>query len=953
MLKFALGNRRHSQFPKCELIVNVWVCSELLLVYNKFYFLQNFTIEREKTMEPSIIRTPDQRLRVFVSSTLRELADERTAVREAITQLRLAPVMFELGARPHPAVNLYRAYLEQSHIFIGIYWQSYGWVAPDMQVSGLEDEYLLSGEKPKLIYIKTPAPEREAGLDNLLSTIKNDDKVSYKYFSSAEELRQLVENDLALLLTERFEVSELKLGAPANQHEIIKHNLPAQISSFIGREGDIATAMELLQREQVRLLTLTGPGGTGKTRLSLRIAANLLEHYDDGVFFVSLAEARTPELVVSKIAEVLGVREGGSQSLLESVKSYLRNKQMLLLLDNFEQVLEAAPLISELLESTPQVVMLVTSRVLLNIRGEHEYQVPTLEIPDMDANVATSQLADYESVRMFVDRARETNPKFMLDNQNAPVVAEICCRLDGLPLALELAAARLKMLSPEKLLSLLTSRLKLLTGGRRDLPERQQTLRKTLEWSIHLLNQNEQVLFARLGVFMGGFNLESAQEVCQAEKELGLDIFQGIETLLYNSLLTLEYQGEIQPRFRMLETIREFAQEELAERGELEDLKCRHARYFVIKMNEVNPMLSTKESERGLAWVDIEHDNLRAAMAYCLKDATLIDLAPWLLTAMMGPWYRRGFLKEGRDFANRLLNSPLSEDNMLARSSALLSSGAMAMWQGDLIDALSKLEKAVEISKSMEQPTVIAIAELFLGTTQVNRGEDETAVGHLQEALEIFRVLGLLWYHGVTLVHLANATLGMGDIYGARGYLDQASTIGQQIEEKWLISFILNNYGEISRTEGDYQEAKRYYEESERLLRMMGDKGDLARLVHNLGSIARNIGDMEEAEKRYKESLAMFIKLGNQRGMAECLASISGLWNERGQKLPAAKLLGAAQALLGETGASWWPADRGEIETNLENLRLSLEPTQFEAAWEAGKQMDLQAALAFAQEGDG
>ncbi|MGE5124167.1 MAG: DUF4062 domain-containing protein, partial [Acidobacteriaceae bacterium] len=268
-----------------------------------------------------IIRTPDQRLRVFVSSTLRELADERGAVREAIAQLHLAPVMFELGARPHPAINLYRAYLEQSHVFIGIYWQSYGYVAPGMEKSGLEDEYLLAGEKPKLIYIKTPAPEREDGLTSLLARIRDDDRVSYKYFSSIEELRQIVENDLALLLTERFEVSELKLGVADRKPEAIRHNLPAQVTAFIGREAEIQAVTDLLMSQHVRMVTLTGPGGTGKTRLSLEVAARSLEQYKDGVLFVSLAEAREPDLVVSKIAELIGVREGGSQSLLQGVKS--------------------------------------------------------------------------------------------------------------------------------------------------------------------------------------------------------------------------------------------------------------------------------------------------------------------------------------------------------------------------------------------------------------------------------------------------------------------------------------------------------------------------------------------------------------------------------------------------------------------------------------------------------
>jgi predicted ATPase/Tfp pilus assembly protein PilF len=897
-----------------------------------------------------LIRTPDQRLRVFVSSTLRELADERAAVREAITQLHLAPVMFELGARPHPAINLYRAYLEQSHIFIGIYWQSYGYVAPGMEVSGLEDEYLLAGEKPKLIYIKTPAPEREAGLNKLLGLIKNDERVSYKYFASSEELGSLVENDLAILLTERFETSELMIAGCRSEGESIHHNIPAQVTSFIGREAEIAAVAGMLENPQVRLLTLTGPGGTGKTRLSLQVAQRFLDRFRDGVLFVPLAEASEANLVISKIAELLGVREGGSQSLFEGVKGYLRDKQMLLLLDNFEQVLAAAPMISELLLQAPNIKILVTSRALLNVYGENEFQVPPLQTPAFDVHDNAIQLGECESVRMFVERAKATVVCFTLDDQNAGVIADICRRLDGLPLALELAAARVKMLPIKSLRSMLDSRLKLLTGGGRDLPERQQTLRNTLEWSVQLLKEKDQRLFARLGVFMGGISLEAAQEVCQIDNEPGEVIFTGIESLLNNSLLRVEHLDDIQPRFKMLDTIREFAQEKLAGFGEMEMMQRRHAQYFTNKMAEVSPMLSTREAERGLAWVEIERDNVRAALACCLREGELLELAPWLVISMNWAWYRRGFLSEGREWADRLLASPIAQGETIARAYALWSSGAMAMWQGDLKQALTLLEDALRLAKTLESPMVIAVILLFLGTTQVNRGEDELASRYLQEARELFEQLSMPWYVAISLVHIGNATLGLGDVNKASHFLDQAYAISQEIGENWLSSFILNNYGEIARTESDYQKAQNYYEQSERLLRAMGDKGDLARLVHNLGCVAWHMRELDAAESRFKESLTMFIKLGNQRGVAECLASLAGIWLEQGKLLPAIKLLGAAQALLDDTGAYWWPADRVEVDQNLKKLQESINSTEFETAWENGGKMDLEAALRYVQE---
>jgi tetratricopeptide (TPR) repeat protein len=325
-------------------------------------------------------------------------------------------------------------------------------------------------------------------------------------------------------------------------------------------------------------------------------------------------------------------------------------------------------------------------------------------------------------------------------------------------------------------------------------------------------------------------------------------------------------------------------------------------------------------------------------------------LAPWLVISMNWAWYRRGFLSEGREWADRLLASPIAQGETIARAYALWSSGAMAMWQGDLKQALTLLEDALRLAKTLESPMVIAVILLFLGTTQVNRGEDELASRYLQEARELFEQLSMPWYVAISLVHIGNATLGLGDVNKASHFLDQAYAISQEIGENWLSSFILNNYGEIARTESDYQKAQNYYEQSERLLRAMGDKGDLARLVHNLGCVAWHMRELDAAESRFKESLTMFIKLGNQRGVAECLASLAGIWLEQGKLLPAIKLLGAAQALLDDTGAYWWPADRVEVDQNLKKLQESINSTEFETAWENGGKMDLEAALRYVQE---
>ncbi|HSQ03742.1 MAG TPA: DUF4062 domain-containing protein, partial [Burkholderiales bacterium] len=329
-----------------------------------------------------IIRTPDQRLRVFVSSTLQEVVDERKAAREAIEHLRLAPVMFEIGARPHPPKELYRAYLDQSHIFVGIYWQKYGWVAPEMAISGLEDEYNLSGDKPKLIYLKAPAPDREPRLKELLDRIRADDRVSYKSFASPSELRDLIENDLAMLLTEHYEMSQPAAEAAPIEPRTPLPALPVPPTKLIGRDKELSTLREWLQRDEVSLLTLTGPGGTGKTRLAMQVALEASDHFADGVGYVPLASISDPHLVATTIAQTFGLQEArGTESMTAVLQNFLREKHMLLLLDNFEQVIEAASVVADLLQACPALKIIVTSRAPMHLRGEREFPVTPLALP--------------------------------------------------------------------------------------------------------------------------------------------------------------------------------------------------------------------------------------------------------------------------------------------------------------------------------------------------------------------------------------------------------------------------------------------------------------------------------------------------------------------------------------------------------------------------------------------
>ena len=413
-----------------------------------------------RRQHPARVLTPDQRLRIFVSSTMQELAAERVAARAAIEALQLTPVLFDLGARPHPPRTLYQAYLEQSHIFLGIYWQSYGWVGPDQDISGVEDEFRHSAGMPRLLYVKEPAEQREPRLQELIREFQREAAFSYQKFATADDLRQLIPRDLVILMTERFETADDARLAPAS-------SVPAPRTSFVGRAAELAQLQELLSREDVRLVTLSGPAGIGKSRLAIEGARRLGDRYPDGVVFVPLEGIADASLVVPTIATAIGIREVGTGPF-EALVAYLRVRSMLLVLDNFEHVIAAAPVVSSILEQAAGLKIIVTSRELLRVRGEHELPVPTLSAED-------------DGVALFSERATAARHSFELVAADVPVVVQICQQLDGVPLAIELAAPRMRLLTPEQLLERLRERVDFV--GPRDAPARQQTLDAAIAWS--------------------------------------------------------------------------------------------------------------------------------------------------------------------------------------------------------------------------------------------------------------------------------------------------------------------------------------------------------------------------------------------------------------------------------------------------------------------------------------
>jgi predicted ATPase len=483
-----------------------------------------------------VIRTPDQRLRVFVSSTLGELAAERRAVARAIAALRLTPVMFEMGARPHPPRELYRAYLAQSDIFIGLYWQRYGWIGPGMETSGLEEEFELARGLPRLLYVKAPAPGREPRLADLLARIREEGLASYRAFGTAAELGRLVRDDPAVLLSEQFAAARPPVPRrPASLRG--PRPLPVSTTSLIGRERDIEEVAGLLSRPEVRLVTLTGPGGIGKTRLAMAVGERLRNRFGAGTVFVPLATVTQPELVLADIGRAWGADLAGAGLLLEALVEQFGDGAWLLILDNLEQVVGAAGDLGELLARCRGVVILTTTRTVLGLRAEREYPVPQLLLPADPASAPAGELATSPAVALFVDRARAVRRDFTLTQRNARAVAEICRRLEGLPLAIELAAARTRMLDPGALLDRLSRSLDALGTGTVDMPERQRTLRATVEWSVGLLDDAERPLLEVLAVFVDGWTIEAAAQVAGLDEERALELS---EALARHSLIQLD-----------------------------------------------------------------------------------------------------------------------------------------------------------------------------------------------------------------------------------------------------------------------------------------------------------------------------------------------------------------------------------------------------------------------------
>jgi predicted ATPase len=835
-----------------------------------------------------VIRTPDQRLRVFVSSTLSELAEERAAVARAVTALRLTPVLFELGARPHPPRELYRAYLAQSDIFVGLYWQRYGWIGPDMDVSGLEDEFRLSRGIPRLLYVKAPAPEREPRLAALIAELEAEGADSYRPFRTPRELARLVRDDLALLLSERFTSATRSgrvpepIGSPAPEQPVTR-SLPVTSTSLIGREQDIADVGALLRSPGVRLVTLTGPGGVGKTRLAIAVAERLEDRYPRGAVFVPLASISDPALVLPRVAAVLGVAVDGARLPLDVLAEFLADAPTLLVLDNLEQLVGVAADLDRLLARCAGLTILVTSRTALRLRAEREYPVGALAVPDVADRPDLAELAALPVIRLFVDRAQAVRYDFALTEENVGAVAGICRRLDGLPLAVELAAARTRLLAPDALLARLGDRLDALGPGPVDLPERQRTLRATVEWSVDLLEEAEQQMLATLSVFVEGWTVEAAVHVSGLPEERALDL---LDELTGHSLVSQEVTGA-GPRFGMLGSVRDFAAERLAARADVADVERRHAQYFRDLVDNADWPL-----ERQGEWADrwqTEEENLRTAIRwFCTHDITPL---PHMFRILWLFWQMRGRMPEGRAWVEEVQRRADALDD-LAHAELLFTSAVTAVEVGDDDSALAAvaelrgledridddyLESAAQLAISWILPIVddldgalraattaldgfrrlddpfVAFAALTVAGVELALGRDEEARAQLTEVAGFARRFGNDWLTSAARAQLAALAVRAGRSEEARTLLLESVAAGRGTAVSTItLAFSLVASAHLALARGDARRAATALGAADGLRRRAGllawpatrrtEAGLIARVAHELGT-----GDYEEA----------------------------------------------------------------------------------------------------------
>jgi predicted ATPase/tRNA A-37 threonylcarbamoyl transferase component Bud32 len=732
--------------------------------------------------------------------------------------------------------------------------------------------------------------------------------------------------------------------APAQESAPRPNNLPVQRTAFIGREHEAAVLRQLLGRVDVQLVTLTGPGGIGKTRLALQVAGEIADQFPGGVCFVSLSAIGEGGLIASTIAQTVGARETGNQSAQENLIEYVGSLRgpMLLLLDNFEHLVSAAPFVSQLLTTGSNLKVVVTSQAPLHVYGEHEFPVPPLALPDPKSIPPREVLSRLPAIALFVERAQAVKHEFALTKENAPVVSAICSRLDGLPLAIELAAARIKLLSPSAMLARLESRLNLLTGGARDLPTRHQTLRNTLDLSYGLLNSAEQTLFRRLSVFTGGCTLEGVEAVCDTKGDLGLDVLDGMASMVDKSLVQQVEQVDKETRFFLLSTIREYALERLTESNDESATRRAHAAYYLVLAEE-----GAEDIAAHPEWLDrfeVEHDNFRVALDYLIKTGDA-DWGLRLGTALFRFWETREHLTEGRDAIDRVLALEGTAARPKLRARLLFAGAVLAGEQGDYGSAQQMFEDSLETCLELNDKRGVAVALNALAVIARDRGDIAAAALRFERCVAIWKDLGDPADFARALSNLASVMKLQGEYERASSLYDECLTMFRQAGDGAGVAWTLNYQGDVAREKSDFVAARAFCEQSLSEFRQLRDSWGIASTLFDLASLSCDQGNNAEARRLYGESIKLFQELGHNRGIAralECLAVSAAAQSNAEQSL---HLAGAAAALRQRLGAPLTPAEQPRLEKALEFARRTLGNAAGLTAWMEGWAMPIEHAV--------
>ncbi len=909
------------------------VASALQYAHDKRFIHRDVKPENMLLGTHSEILLSDFGLSVFTSRTMPDYSSQHIAQTVAGTSRYMAPE--QLQGHPQFASDQYALSVVV-----------YEWLCGTPPFHGTPIEIAMQHLSIPPTPLREQAPELSPAIEEVV--LRALAKEPGQRFAHVQDFASALQ-DAALAAS-----ASLSAPAPIAEREVLRNvvkpepvwKVPTTFTSLIGREQDVAAIEAMLLRPEVRLLTLAGIGGIGKTRLALKVAEQMRASFVDGICFAGLDSTSDPTLIPSIIAETLGIQQVGTLSIYEQVKLFLREKHLLLILDNFEQVVTAASLVEDLLTTCPSLKIVVTSRAVLHLRAEYEYPVAPLTLPDLKQFPTTEYLALSPAIALFVQRARAALPTFQLTQTNAHTIAEICVGLDGLPLAIELAAARSRLLPPQALLARLSRRFEVLTGGAVTLPTRQQTLRNTLKWSYDLLDANEQQLFRRFAVFAGGWTIDAAEALGNANREMQdtLAVLDGLASLIDKSLLQQGEREGTEPRFDMLMTVREYGLECLRESGEEERIQHAHASYYLALAEEAEPHLRGGQQLLWLRRLDREQENLRAALGGLIAHEE-VERALRFCVALWWFWYTRGYWSEGRRWLKAVLTLPGAGERTALRARVLGAAGEMASVQDDGREARLLLSESVAIYRGLGDDCGLVLPLATLGEVMLRHDDNAMGILSMEESITLCRKLGCHWELSFVLLKLGRHAWLQGDQVQATALTQEGLTLARELGDKKLIARALNNLGYFLWLQGDLAHAIAQAEEGLMLLRELEDKELLLSTLETLGSIALSQGDLEGALTCFTEGLSMAQELGNESLIAWHLWGLARLAIAQAQLKRAARLFSAA-AVRYDVNKELSPNLRDDYEQTVERVRSQLGEVAFSAAWAEGRKMSLEQILA-------